>query len=104
MVAEAGSELTRAAKEGRFGTIASPGDPDQLAGILRGLAEHEEKRQALGEAGRRYVEQFELSRLLHSFEEELRNLAEPSHTSRTRAGIAVQTPTRIPSSMGSTRG
>ena len=71
VVADERSELTRAAREGEFAVVVDPRRPDNLAAACLRLAEDPEERRALGSAGRRYVEQFELRRLLQSFESSL---------------------------------
>jgi colanic acid biosynthesis glycosyl transferase WcaI len=67
-VADAQSELTRAAVDGQFARIVSPGDVDGLASALEFMAKNETERLRLGKAGRKYVEQFELKYLLRTFE------------------------------------
>lgn len=77
VVADDGSELTRSAREGQFAVAVPPDRPEELADQLESLARNPEQLRALGEAGRRYVERFELNRLLPAFESELRQLGAP---------------------------
>ncbi|MEQ8405934.1 MAG: glycosyltransferase family 4 protein [Oceanicaulis sp.] len=51
-----GSPLARLAEESGAGLFAPPGDPDALAGALERLLGDPRLRRAMGEAGRRYVE------------------------------------------------
>jgi colanic acid biosynthesis glycosyl transferase WcaI len=74
VVADAESELARSASEGRFAVTVAPDRPADLAAELEKLAMDPVRLRALGEAGRKYVEQFELNRLLTGFETDLRLL------------------------------
>lgn len=86
VVADEDSELTRAAREGGFAVTVPPERPEELAAQLKALAQDRKRLQALGEAGRQYVKQFEQSRLLLSFETDLRHLAAP-----TKSGLEPKT-------------
>jgi colanic acid biosynthesis glycosyl transferase WcaI len=74
VVADEGSELTRAAREGEFAIVADPQRPGELAAAMAHLAKNPNKCKALGEAGRRYVERFELDGLLRAFSASLEEL------------------------------
>ena len=92
VVADEESELTRSAREGGFAVTVPPERPDQLAAQLEALAQDPAQLQALGKAGRQYVEQFELNRQLQSFETSLRQLAaQPRSTSRPRTEVDTVT-------------
>jgi colanic acid biosynthesis glycosyl transferase WcaI len=67
-------ELALSLMEGKFGVNVPPGHARELADLLEALA-HDPRRLAdYGVAGRRYVEQFEKTRVLQSFAEELESL------------------------------
>jgi colanic acid biosynthesis glycosyl transferase WcaI len=51
-----------------------PGQPRELAALLDALAKDPQRLAEFGAAGRRYVEQFEKSRVMQSFADELRAL------------------------------
>ena len=74
VVADDESELARSAREGQFAVTVPPNQPGKLAAQLEILAKNPARLQALGDAGRKYVEQFELNRLLLAFETDLRFL------------------------------
>jgi colanic acid biosynthesis glycosyl transferase WcaI len=78
VVADEQSELSLAATEGRFALVVKPDHPDELAAAQERLAANKEERLALGRVGRRYVEQYELKRLLRSFESSLFGFLERS--------------------------
>jgi colanic acid biosynthesis glycosyl transferase WcaI len=67
-------ELAFSLREGHFGVNVPPGQPRELAAVLDALAKDPERLAEFGAAGRRYVEQFEKSRVMQSFVEELRSL------------------------------
>ncbi|PYI94618.1 MAG: colanic acid biosynthesis glycosyltransferase WcaI [Verrucomicrobia bacterium] len=64
-------ELALALREGNFGVNVPPGQPRELAAVLDALAKDPQKLAEYGAAGRRYVEQFEKSRVLENFVDEL---------------------------------
>ncbi|MEN9637166.1 MAG: hypothetical protein RL077_5570 [Verrucomicrobiota bacterium] len=74
-VADEASELARALAEGGFGVNVAPGRAEELARVLEGLAAAPDRLSALGEAGRRFVEQFEQERVLGRFAAQLAELA-----------------------------
>jgi putative colanic acid biosynthesis glycosyltransferase WcaI len=73
-VAAPESELAVALREGGFGVNVAPGRPDELAVLLDSLAKDPERLWIYGVSGRRYVEQFEKSRVMRGFAEQLRAL------------------------------
>ena len=68
------SELAVALREGGFGVNVPPSRPEELAALLDSLAKDPERLWIYGVSGRRYVEQFEKSRVLRRFAEQLRAL------------------------------
>jgi colanic acid biosynthesis glycosyl transferase WcaI len=82
-VADEGSALAEAVREGGFGRNLTPGKPAEVASSFRELAggplrNNETDRQLLrnwGKAGRKYVERFERGRILAKFFAELKSLA-----------------------------
>ena len=74
-VAADGSELVRALEEGRFGAKVDPGQSQECAALIERLAAERACLPAWGEAGRKYVEQFESDGVLGRFEFALRQLA-----------------------------
>ncbi|HEX4629361.1 MAG TPA: WcaI family glycosyltransferase [Chthoniobacterales bacterium] len=68
------SELAIALRQGGFGVNVPPGRPKDLATLLDSLAQDPERLWIYGVSGRRYVEQFEKSRVMRGFAEELRAL------------------------------
>ena len=64
-------ELALSLVEGRFGVNVPPGHARELADLLDTLASDPQRLADYGTAGRRYVEQFEKSRVFQSFAEEL---------------------------------
>jgi colanic acid biosynthesis glycosyl transferase WcaI len=81
-VADDSSELAGALKSGQFGLNVEPGNARAVAGALELLAREPERLAAYAKAGFRYVEQFELNRVLARFEQELLSLV--SGTSKIR--------------------
>ncbi len=77
-VADEQSELARALAEGRFGINVTPGNAQELAHALDALAAAPEMLREFGAAGRRFVEQFEQTRVFHDFETQLKALAPAS--------------------------
>jgi colanic acid biosynthesis glycosyl transferase WcaI len=73
-VAAPESELALALAEGNFGVNVPPARPEELAALLDSLATDPERLWLYGANGRRYVEQFEKSRVFRSFANELRTL------------------------------
>lgn len=65
------SELAIALRQGGFGVNVPPGRPEELAERLDALAKDPQRLADYGAAGRRYVQQFEKSRVLGSFLSEL---------------------------------
>lgn len=68
------SELAVALEGGNFGVNVPPGQPEELAAVLDSLATDPERLWIYGVSGRRYVEQFEKSRVMRRFAGELRAL------------------------------
>ena len=64
-------ELARSVEEGNFGVNVPPGQPRELAAVLDVLAKDPQRMAKFGEAGRRYVEQFEKERVMENFSREL---------------------------------
>lgn len=64
-------ELARLLREGGFGVNVPPGQPRELAALLAALAKEPQRLAVYGANGRRYVEQFEKSRVFDSFLAEL---------------------------------
>jgi colanic acid biosynthesis glycosyl transferase WcaI len=65
------SELAVALEQGNFGVNVTPGSREELAAVLNALAKDPQRLAEYGAAGRRYVEQFEKSRVLGRFVSEL---------------------------------
>lgn len=76
-VADETSELVRALREGRFGVNVEPGSPAKLARALELLAHDGAALRAYAVSGRRYVEQFEMERVLSEFTARLQELVAP---------------------------
>jgi colanic acid biosynthesis glycosyl transferase WcaI len=64
-------ELALSLQEGNFGVNVPPGQPGELAAVLQALAKDRQRLAEYGAAGRRYVEQFEKTRVFESFLGEL---------------------------------
>jgi len=64
-------ELALSLQEGNFGVNVAPGQPRELAVLLEALAKDQQRLADYGAAGRRYVEQFEKTRVFESFVREL---------------------------------
>ena len=75
VVADDASELTSAAREGAFAIVVDPRRPEELADSIWHLVENPRQCEALGKAGRRYVERFELVGLLREFATRLEEVA-----------------------------
>ena len=67
-------ELALSLAEGKFGVNVPPGHARELADLLDALAHDPPRLEDYGAAGRRYVEQFEKSRVLQSYAEVLKSL------------------------------
>lgn len=67
-------ELALALREGDFGVNVPPGQPRELAVLLDALAKDPPRLAEYGAAGRRYVEQFEKTRVLQDFADKLKVL------------------------------
>ncbi len=74
-VAAPGCELAVSLAEGKFGVNIPPGHPRELADLLDSLSRDPARLAAYGAAGRRYVEQFEKTRVLENFRTELTSTA-----------------------------
>jgi colanic acid biosynthesis glycosyl transferase WcaI len=68
-------ELALSLVEGKFGVNVPPGHARELADLLDALAQDPARLAAYGAAGRRYVEQFEKSRVMENFAGELSGVA-----------------------------
>ena len=64
-------ELALSLREGNFGVNVPPGEPRELATLLEALAKDRQRLAEYGAAGRRYVEQFEKTRVFENFVGEL---------------------------------
>jgi putative colanic acid biosynthesis glycosyltransferase WcaI len=64
-------ELALALREGNFGVNVPPDQPRELAAVLDALAKNPQRLAEYGAAGRRYVEQFEKTRVFENFLGEL---------------------------------
>jgi colanic acid biosynthesis glycosyl transferase WcaI len=64
-------ELALALREGNFGVNVPPDQPRELAAVLDTLAKDRRRLAEFGEAGRRYVEQFDKTRVFEKFLAEL---------------------------------
>jgi putative colanic acid biosynthesis glycosyltransferase WcaI len=71
IVAAPECELVLALREGNFGVTVPPGQPRELAAALEALAKDPARLVEFGTAGRRYVEQFEKTRVFENFSREL---------------------------------
>jgi colanic acid biosynthesis glycosyl transferase WcaI len=76
-VADEQSELVRALRTGQFGANVEPGKPEELARVLEHMNTNRAELRAYAEAGRRYVEQFEMERVLGRFVLALGSLGRP---------------------------
>ena len=73
-VADEESELVRALREGHFGVNIRPGQPEKLARALEELHANPSRLAEYARAGRAYVAQFEIGRVLGAFSAELEHL------------------------------
>jgi colanic acid biosynthesis glycosyl transferase WcaI len=67
-------ELALSLVEGKFGVNVPPGHAQELADRLEALAQDPQRLAEYGAAGRRYVEQFEKSRVFQNFADELESI------------------------------
>src|SRR5438067_1568627 len=67
-------ELALSLAQGKFGVNVPPGHPQELADLLQALAQDAQPLAEYGAAGRRYVEQFDKTRVLPGFAQELESL------------------------------
>lgn len=74
IVAAPESELAISVSEGKFGANIPPGRPQELADLLTAFAQTSTDLTEYGAAGRRYVEQFEKTRVMQAFSESLNSL------------------------------
>jgi hypothetical protein len=89
-VADAQSELVHALREGNFGVNVPPGQPAKLSEALESLSADRGKLHDYAIAGRNYVSQFEMDKVLARFCAELENLvAGPAHDRRVEVAPAV---------------
>jgi hypothetical protein len=89
-VADEQSELVHALREGNFGVNVPPGNPAKLCEALEALSADRGKLNDYAIAGRRYVSQFEMDKVLAGFCAELENLvAGPQHDRRVEVAPAV---------------
>lgn len=77
-VAAPESELALSVNEGKFGANVAPDHPQELADLLSALAQNPQQLTEWGVAGRRYVEQFEKTRVMDGFAETLSSLCQGS--------------------------
>lgn len=77
-VADEQSELVLALRAGKFGVNVEPGQPGKLAQAADYLSRHRDELRGFALSGRRWVEQFEMSRVLREFTEELKVLIAPN--------------------------
>lgn len=87
-VADDDSELARAVKTGAFGVNLLPGEHESLARLLESLSEDSDRLPAMGVAGRRFVEQFEISKVLGDFEQVLLEVAGARSDPQARPVVA----------------
>jgi colanic acid biosynthesis glycosyl transferase WcaI len=67
-------ELALSLAEGKFGVNVPPGHPQELADLLDALANDPQRLADFGAAGRRYVEQFDKSRVMRNLADELQSV------------------------------
>jgi colanic acid biosynthesis glycosyl transferase WcaI len=70
-VADEQSELVRAMRQGKFGVNVEPGQPKKLAETLERLSGDRSELHSYAAAGRQYVSQFAMDRVLTDFSAEL---------------------------------
>jgi colanic acid biosynthesis glycosyl transferase WcaI len=99
-VADEESELVRALRAGRFGVNVEPGQPEKLARAVEHLGASRAELHHYGVAGRRYVEQFEMQKVLSEFTRELQALIAPgaklqAPSSKSQISPKLQAPTAV---------
>jgi colanic acid biosynthesis glycosyl transferase WcaI len=99
-VADEDSELVCALREGGFGVNVEPGQPEKLARALEHLSAHRTELRQYAAAGRRYVEQFEMQKVLREFVRELHALVAPvaklqAPSSKSQMSPKLQAPTAL---------
>lgn len=87
VVAGSDCELSQLAQQHGFGLCVEPGDGPALAQALDQLLAQPPLLGQMGRAGRRFVEQFELNRVLTRFESQLLALRAEQDTPRTRCSL-----------------
>jgi len=91
---ECSTETCRPAAGGNLRVNVGPEQPEKLTRLIEALAGNPAQLRMLSQAGRKYVEQFEMSRVLAAFEAELRRLVgEPA----TKLGPVVAGAERVSS-------
>jgi colanic acid biosynthesis glycosyl transferase WcaI len=68
------SELTRAVRQGSFGVVVPPEEPEAIAGALTDIAARPAELARLGLRGSRWVARFEAGAVLGQFERRLQEL------------------------------
>ena len=102
-VADEESELVRALHAGGFGVNVAPGEPEKLAQALEHLRVNRSRLHDYAKAGRRYVEQFEMERVLGEFTAQLELQVKEKHQasiSKLQRNFKFQTPTAPPPRVG----
>jgi colanic acid biosynthesis glycosyl transferase WcaI len=89
-VADEESELVRALHDGNFGVNVEPGHPEKLARVFEQLARDRAKLHDYAVAGRRYVAQFEMEKVLQNFTGELEKLVTERNTETRRNARVVK--------------
>ena len=96
-VADEESELVRALREGNFGVNVEPGEPEQLARAVEQLSAHREHFQDYAAAGRRYVERFEMEKVLIDFTTNLKKLLHEKKHQEPSSKLQINTKLQAPS-------
>jgi colanic acid biosynthesis glycosyl transferase WcaI len=73
-VADEGSALADAVKEGKFGLNIPPGQPAELARALLEISRDPARRQMWGKSGREYIQRFERTHVLTQFVAKLKSI------------------------------
>jgi colanic acid biosynthesis glycosyl transferase WcaI len=89
IVADAGSEVTQAARKGKFAIVVNPSEPKDVAAAQEYLAQNPQQREFLGQNGRHYVQQFDLKLVLPAFEQVLCGLA-ASHENQSKVDAEAE--------------
>jgi colanic acid biosynthesis glycosyl transferase WcaI len=84
-VADEESELVRALRDGAFGVNVEPGEPEKVARALEQLAANRSRLDQFAVAGRRYVEQFEMERVLTDFVSQMERMLAKSQISKSKS-------------------